>query len=220
MTISPRPAPALLALLAGALAAGDSSAAEFSATLVDAAGKAVPDAVLSLAPLDAPAPAFSAPAAPVEIAQSGQQYRPFVTPVRAGTRVEFPNKDDIQHHLYSVSKPKPFEKPLYESGASETVVFDKPGVVTLGCNIHDWMVAYVVVLDTPWFAKSDAAGRASVAGLPAGRYRLELWHPRLAAPLTREIALAADSAVSEPLELRLKPERRIRRAPTGESRFY
>ncbi len=219
MILRLRPVPALVALLAGALAPL-APAAEFSAALTEAAGKAVPDAVVSLVPLDAPAPAFSAPAAPVEIAQSGQQYRPFVTPVRAGTRVEVPNKDDIQHHLYSVSKPKPFEKPLYESGASETVLFDKPGVVTLGCNIHDWMVAYVVVLDTPWFAKSDADGRASVAGLPAGRYRLELWHPRLSAPVTREITLAADSSVSEPIELRLKPERRVRRAPSGESRSY
>lgn len=217
MPLSLRPALALLAALAFSLPSV--RAGEVAATLTDAAGKPVADAVLSLTPLDAPAP-NTAPAAGVEIAQVGEQYRPFVTPVRVGTLVEFPNKDDIQHHLYSVSKPKPFEKPLYESGASESVLFDKPGVVTLGCNIHDWMVAYVVVLETPWFAKSTAEGRVSVADLPAGRYRLDLWHPRLAAPVTREIAVAADGSAAEAFQLKLKPDRRIRRAPTGEAKGY
>jgi plastocyanin len=219
MTSLPRPSPAALVLALAVLALPAARAADFSATLSDSAGKPVADAVLSLSPLDAPAPA-TPPASGVEIAQVGQQYRPFVTAVRVGTVVEFPNKDDIQHHLYSVSKPKPFEKPLYESGSSETVLFDKPGVVTLGCNIHDWMAAYVVVLETPWFAKSDAQGRAAVAGLPAGRYRVDLWHPRLAAPVAREVSLAADASPAEKFELRLKPERRIRRAPTGESGAY
>ena len=212
----PRPAIAFLALaLGGALA----TAGEVSATLTDAAGKPVADAVLSLTPLDAPAPA-TPPATGVEIAQIGEQYRPYVTPVRVGTVVEFPNKDPIQHHLYSVSKPKPFEKPLYEGGSSETVTFDKPGVVTLGCNIHDWMVAYILVLETPWFAKSSAEGRVAVAGLPAGRYRLDLWHPRLASAITREVTVADATPLAEKFELRLKPDRRIRRAPVGESKTY
>ena len=102
----------------------------------------------------------------------------------------------------------------------ETVLFDKPGAVTLGCNIHDWMVAYVLVLETPWFAKSSAEGRVAVAGLPAGRYRLDLWHPRLASPVTREVTVAEDSALAENFQLRLKPDRRIRRAPAGESKTY
>ena len=211
-----RPAFALLAFALGLSAA---SAGEVSATLTDAAGKPVPDAVLSLTPLDAPAPATPL-ATDIEISQIGEQYRPYVTPVRVGTTVEFPNKDPIQHHLYSVSKPKPFEKPLYESGSSETVTFDKPGVVTLGCNIHDWMVAYVLVLETPWFAKSSAEGRVAVAGLPAGRYRLELWHPRLASAITREVTVADTAPLAEKFELRLKPDRRIRRAPAGESKTY
>ena len=104
--------PALAFLAAFALLGRVSTAGEVSVSLADAAGKPVPDAVLSLVPLDAPIPK-SAPPAGVEIAQIGEQYRPYVTPVRVGTTVEFPNKDDIQHHLYSVSKPKPFEKPLY-----------------------------------------------------------------------------------------------------------
>lgn len=208
------------ALLAVALLAAAVRAGDLSALVRDAAGQPVADAVVSLAPLDAPAPPYAPDKHPVEIVQSGKQYRPYVTPVRAGTRVDFPNEDSVQHHIYSVSKPKPFEKPLYESGASESVLFDQPGVVTLGCNIHDWMVAYVVVLETPWFAKSDEAGRAAVTGLPAGRYALEVWHPRLAAPVRQEVRLAESGALEQAFELRLKPDRRVRRAPSGESKSY
>lgn len=191
-------------------------AAGIAVELRDVDGKPIPDAVLSLAPLDAPVPPPpSAPVEGVEIAQLGEEYRPYVTVVRTGTSVEFPNKDAIQHHIYSVSRAKPFEKPLYESGASESVLFDRPGVVTLGCNIHDWMVAYVLIVDTPWFALSDAAGAASVADLPPGRYTLEIWHPRLARPVSREILVTADSDARESFQLKLKPDRRIRRAPSG-----
>ncbi len=214
------PAARFSLFLAVALAASPSRAGDLSALVRDAAGRPVADAVVSLAPLDAPAPPYAPEKDPVEIVQSGKQYRPYVTPVRAGTRVDFPNEDSVQHHIYSVSKPKPFEKPLYESGASETVVFDQPGVVTLGCNIHDWMVAYVVVLETPWFAKSDEAGRASIAGLPAGRYALEVWHPRLAAPVRQEVRLDESGTLEQAFELRLRPDRRVRRAPSGESRGY
>lgn len=209
----------LLALVLAPLAAAQ--AGSLAASITDTAGKPLADAVVSLAPLDAPAPAPSPDAAPrVEIAQLGEEYRPYVTPVRLGTEIEFPNKDKIQHHLYSVSKPKPFEKPLYESGASETVLFDRAGVVTLGCNIHDWMAAYVVVLETPWFAKSGEDGRAAIAGLPAGRYRLDVWHPRLGATVSREVVVTADAALEEKFPLRLKPDRRLRRAPAGESKAY
>lgn len=203
------------------LAAATARAQSLAALLQDAAGQPVEHAVLSLKPLDAPLPpAPAAPATGVEIAQIGEQYRPYVTAVRAGTSVEFPNKDDIQHHIYSLSKAKPFEKPLYDSGASESVLFDRPGVVTLGCNIHDWMVAYVVVLETPYFAVSSPDGRVALPALPPGRYALEVWHPRLAAPVAREITVAADATTAETLALKLKPDRRVRRAPAAESKAY
>ncbi|MEO0055293.1 MAG: hypothetical protein RLZZ50_1240 [Verrucomicrobiota bacterium] len=208
------------AFLAAVLLATAAGAGDLSALVRDADGKPVADAVVSLVPLDAPAPPGAPETHPVKIAQSGKQYRPHVTPVRAGTKVDFPNEDAIQHHIYSLSKAKPFEKPLYEGGSSESVVFDKPGVVTLGCNIHDWMIAYVVVLETPWFAKSDEAGRASVAGLPAGRYAVEVWHPRLAAPVRQELSLTGGGALEQAFELRLKPDRRLRRAPSGENKGY
>lgn len=204
-----------LALTASSFAASGG----VSVAVTDGSGKPLPDAVVSLIPLDTalpPAVPSAADAKPVEIAQIGEQYRPFVTVVRTGTRVEFPNKDEVQHHIYSVSKAKRFEKPLYESGSSESVLFDQPGVITLGCNIHDWMVAYVLVVDTAYFAKSDAAGLGSVTGLPPGRYTLDIWHPRITKPDTREIVVAAGGVTEASASLALKPDRRIRRAPSGE----
>ena len=188
--------------------------AEFRFTALITAGEIEPvaEAVVSLTPVDPVRPLPPPPAEPVVIAQFAQEYQPHVTPLLVGTTVEFPNRDNVQHHLYSLSPPKRFEKPLYDSGTSETVVFDRPGVVTLGCNIHDWMVAHVVVLETPHFALTAEAGTATIEALPTGRYQLSVWHPRLPRPFTREITLAADH--HEKIELRLRPDRRLRRAPT------
>lgn len=214
--MKPRPALLLLALLA-APAAG---AADFSVTIKNSKGEAVADAVLSLIPLDAAPPRPPVPAAPTpEIAQQNQEFTAYVTVVQAGANVMFPNKDTVQHHVYSLSKPKKFELPLYNPGAAESLAFDVPGVVTLGCNIHDWMLAYLIIVPTPYFAKSDRAGAAQVTA-PAGRYRLELWHPRLTAPQTEEIALADGTAVHRDFILPLKPDRRIRRGPESKTRGY
>lgn len=176
------------------------------------------DAVVSLLPLDNTPP--PANAVSTEIVQDNKEYEPYVTAIRVGTIVRFPNRDSVQHHIYSVSKPKRFEKPLYASGASETVLFDQPGVVTLGCNIHDWMLAYVVILPTPWFVKTGPDGVASLDGLPPGRYRLEIWHPRMVQPWSKEITLSSGTNPTENLTFKLKPDRRIRRAPTGFSGGY
>lgn len=188
-------------------------------TVRSAKGEPIPDAVVSLIALDTP-PAATVPAAPVVIAQEDKEYDPYVTPILVGTRVLFPNRDNIQHHLYSLSKPKRFEKPLYPAGAEESMEFDLPGVVTLGCNIHDWMVAYVVVLTTPWFAKTGPEGTVALAHLPPGRYRIEAWHPRLAKPATAEVTLADGAAATHDFSLTLKPDRRLRRAPAGKTGGY
>ncbi len=202
-----------LGLGAGILVGPLVAQSSFEALVVDAAGELVSDAVLSLSPLDGQI----VPAAAVggaKISQIKQEYSPYVTAVRTGTPVEFPNLDTIQHHIYSVSKPKRFEIPLYEPGRSEVVTFDQPGLVVIGCNIHDWMSAYVLVLDTPWFSKTTADGRVRFVDLAPGRYRLELWHPRVSKPLSREVTLGTTNG-AEPLRLTLtlRPERRLRRAP-------
>jgi plastocyanin len=207
-----------LTLLSLVLALG-ASAAELTVTVRAQRGEPVADAVVSLHPLAVAA--IPAPAADVVIAQEDKEYDPYVTPLLVGTTVRFPNRDTIQHHIYSLSRPKRFEKPLYASGAEESVVFDQPGVVVLGCNIHDWMIAYVVVLPTPHFAKTDSAGRARLAGHPPGRYRLEIWHPRLAKTEVRELDLTTATG-TPPLafDLTLRPDRRIRRAPEAKTGGY
>lgn len=188
------------------------------AVIRDTKGEPVPDAVISLHALDGQPALPAAASEPVEIVQKDQEYTPYVTVVRVGTEVVFPNQDSIQHHIYSLSKAKRFEKPLYAPGSHESVLFDQAGIVTLGCNIHDWMVAYVVVLPTPYFAKTDAAGIAQLH-VPAGRYRIEVWHPRLSAPDVREARIGPGAA---PLAytLKLKPDRRIRRTPEGKASGY
>ncbi|MDP1579630.1 MAG: methylamine utilization protein [Candidatus Didemnitutus sp.] len=194
------------------------AATTVSAVIKDAKGAAVPDAVIALYALDG---AVSSPAADqplIEISQQDQEYTPYVTVIRVGTVIEFPNRDDIQHHIYSLSKAKRFEKPLYAPGAHESVLFDHPGIITLGCNIHDWMIAYIVVLPTPHFAKTDATGTAQLIA-PSGRYRVEVWHPRLSAPQIQEVTFADGVG---PLEYRLtlKPDRRIRRTLEGKTGGY
>ncbi|HRI80982.1 MAG TPA: hypothetical protein PLF88_00950 [Opitutaceae bacterium] len=203
----------LLFVITGAL-----PAAEVTFTVRDTRGGPIADAVVSLHPLG-PTPAPAVPGEAV-IAQEDKEYDPYITPVLVGTKVRFPNRDTIQHHIYSLSRPKRFEKPLYASGAEESVVFDQPGVVVLGCNIHDWMIAYVVVLPTPHFAKTDSAGRAQLTGFAPGRYRVEIWHPRLAKTEVRELELTAVANPSLAVDLTLRPDRRIRRAPEPRTGGY
>ena len=198
--------------------AGQAHGAELAGQIIDSKGVPVTDAVVSLIPLDAPAPPVTATAR-VEVAQQNQEFMPYVTVVQAGTSVVFPNRDTVQHHVYSLSKAKKFELPLYNPGEKESVVFDIAGLVTVGCNIHDWMISHLVVVPTPWFAKSDPQGAVHVEA-PAGRYRLELWHPRLATPVTKEVVLADGAAAKESFTLTLKPDRRVRRAAPGKTGGY
>ena len=207
----------MLLVLAGPTAA---RAAEFTATIKDSKGKDITDAVVSLVPLDATVAAVQPPASPrTEIAQENQEYSAYVTVVQAGSKIYFPNRDTVQHHVYSLSKAKKFELPLYNPGSVEAIAFDVPGVVTLGCNIHDWMLAYVLIVPTPYYAKSDETGAAAVTA-PAGRYRLEVWHPRLVATLSEEITLADGTGLHRDFTLTLKPDRRVRRGPEGKNSGY
>jgi plastocyanin len=191
---------------------GFAFAAQVTVAVRDAQGAAIQDAVVWLD--SSPARAGKSAAKPAEIGQVSREFDPFVTVVGTGTRVVFPNHDKVKHHVYSFSPAKSFEIQLYSGTPTEPIVFDKAGVVVIGCNIHDWMLAYVVVLDSPWFAKSTANGRAQLANLPAGRYTLHLWHPyQKAAVAAREIELVnaqASSELSAQLELApppLKPRR-------------
>lgn len=207
---------AAAALLAATLV---SARADGSVRVVtrDSGGKPVADAVAYLEGIDATAPVHP-PADPVAITQKDQEFKPYVTPVVVGTRVVFPNLDTVRHHIYSVSAAKRFEIPLYIGDSKETIVFDRPGIVTLGCNIHDWMIAYVVVLSTPYFATTGTDGAADVTGIPPGRYRLLVWHP-LAGTVSRDL-IVGDQGTTQVISVALKPDRRIRRAPDAAGPGY
>lgn len=208
----------LFALLAPwALPAADTGSVRVE--IKDPAGAPVADAVAWLTPLDAK-PVLAPPAEPVAIVQHHEEFQPFVTAVVAGTRVNFPNQDRVAHHVYSQSKTKSFDIPRYRGEPKETVLFDQPGVVPLGCNIHDWMLAYVVVVATPYFAKSGADGLVPLSALPVGRYRLEVWHPRVKEMINRDVTIAANDAATQVISVILRPDRRIRRAPESGAGGY
>ena len=158
----------------------------------DASGKPLADAVAYLESAQASRAAGAArPANPVEIAQIAKQFDPRVSVVPVGTMVSFPNKDAVRHHVYSFSPAKTFELKLYSGTPANPVQFDKAGVAVLGCNIHDNMVAWVVVVDTPYFGLSAKPGPVSLNNVPAGSYRLRVWHPGLAVG-----AVALDQALT------------------------
>lgn len=142
--------------------------------MLDPAGKPLSDAVITLSGKGSKA------AAPLtaDMDQRNQVFVPHVLVVRTGTPVRFPNSDDIRHQVYSFSTAKRFELRLYGGTPSAPVLFDKPGLVVLGCNIHDWMLGYVYVTDDPWFAVSDTNGAIQL-DVPPGHYTVTLWHPRL-----------------------------------------
>ena len=154
----------------------------------DAAGKPLANAVVFLESREAKA--ASKPATGVEIAQVDRQFVPQVTVVPVGTAVSFPNRDTVRHHVYSFSAVKKLEIKLYVGTPAAPVVFDQPGIGVLGCNIHDNMAAWVVIVETPWYGQSNADGRVAWPQVPPGTYRLRTWHPSLAAG-----APAADQAL-------------------------
>jgi hypothetical protein len=196
----------LLFAFTGSLALASSSlvgAATLTVSVTDQDSAPVGDAVVYATPLVATV-AHKAPA-PAEIAQINKAFAPLVSVVQTGAALSFPNKDPFRHHVYSFSPAKTFELKLYSGVPAAPVVFDKPGVVILGCNIHDSMVAYLLVVDTPFFAKSDATGQAHLDGLPTGDYEVRVWHARLANPVAaRTINTIADTSFKTSIDLKPK----------------
>jgi plastocyanin len=165
----------LLSLGALLLAPLLTHAAAIQAVVLDERGKPVEDAVVYVA---GPARAAAA-GATASMDQVQQEFVPYVLPVAVGTPVRFPNRDNIQHHVYSFSAPKKFELPLYSGTPASPVLFDRPGAVVLGCNIHDWMVGHIFVVPGGVFAKTGADGRARLDSSADGPHEVRVWHPRL-----------------------------------------
>jgi plastocyanin len=143
---------------------------------------------------------FAKPTRTAEIAQAKRQFVPLVTVVQVGTEITFPNNDSVKHHVYSFSPAKTFDQPLYSGKVAPPQLFDKVGTVVLGCNIHDKMLAYVQVVNTPYFGKTDANGVVKLEGVPAGKYVLKAWYynlPPLEQVVSQPLTVTdADSSVS------------------------
>lgn len=106
------------------------------------------------------------------------QFSPHILVVQKDTQVRFPNSDSIKHHVYSFSQAKIFELQLYKGLDAEPLLFSKTGVVELGCNVHDWMLGYILVVDSPYFGKTNGSGEMTLT-VPDGDYQLHIWHPRI-----------------------------------------
>lgn len=170
---------AVLLGCAGALLAASAQAADVQVQVQDASGRPLADAVVFLESEQARRQVR--PVAGLEMAQNHKQFVPQVLIVPVGSEVRFPNHDTVRHHVYSFSPAKKFELKLYAGTPAQPVRFEQSGVVVLGCNIHDQMVGWVLVLDTPYYAQTSASGQVALSTVPAGRYRLRTWHARLPA---------------------------------------
>lgn len=144
-------------------------------TVTDQSGKPINNAVVSASSQSKQNYLPISPEKTIIIDQINKEFVQHVTPIQVGTAINFPNHDQIRHHVYSLSSAKTFEIPLYKGIPAEPVVFDQEGVVVLGCNIHDQMSAYIVVIDSPYFATTEEQGHTSLT-LPAGDYELRFWH--------------------------------------------
>ncbi len=156
-------------------------AAPLTVQVTDAGGKPVANAVVTLRPAGGAARPMPVGKS-YTVSQKDLQFHPFVLVVPTGATVSFPNLDPTKHHVYSFSAAKRFELKLFARDQSRSVKFDKPGVVALGCNIHDRMSAFIVVADSAWSARTDAQGRVRFADAPTAGGTLSVWHPYLRAP--------------------------------------
>ncbi len=205
----------LARLLLGAAASGllwaAAQAGSLSVTVLQESGTPLAGAVITVHSLDGAAKA-SAPVRAV-MDQVDQAFTPDLLVIPVGSTVSFPNSDTVRHEVYSFSPAHRFELPLYRGKPYPPEHFDRVGLVTLGCNIHDFMLAYIVVTDAAFYGRTDAAGNWSAGAVPPGRYRIEVWHPRFGgggAP-SREVAVRDSSAA-----VRIRLDGGLRPAPLDE----
>ena len=177
-------------------------AAELSLDVLDATGAPIENAVVYAEPEIKVPPSEET----AMIEQRGRQFNPLVTVVQTGTDIKFPNFDSVRHHVYSFSPAKTFELKLYSGVPSTPIKFDKAGTVVLGCNIHDFMLAFIQVVDTPYFAKTNKLGKATLHDLPNGNYTLKAWHYALAKEKDiYEKAMVVKGSQTATVNLTLKP---------------
>jgi plastocyanin len=170
--------------------------AELSVTVQQPDSQGFEAAVVVAEPARPVAPARTA--ARATMVQKDLMFMPDILVVRTGTAVDFPNNDPVRHQVYSFSGAKKFQLSLYSGSQHAPVVFDQAGVVTLGCNIHDGMIGYIYVTNSPWFGRTGRDGRVSLGDLPAGDYQVHVWHPRIkddAGSLTKSVSVNTTGTV-------------------------
>jgi plastocyanin len=169
--------------------------------LLDADGDPREDRAHVIVYLEVPRAPARAPRPVTEIRQQDKQFKPAFAVVVRGDSVAFPNDDSIFHNVFSLSEAARFDLGLYKSGSSKTLVFDKSGVIDVYCNIHPEMVAKIVVVDSPLYTVTDAAGRFSLEGVPPGRHGVVFVHPT-GARVRQEVVVSAGAPASLTVELR------------------
>lgn len=197
-----------------ALAASQSGVAgTLTVHVLDERGEPVPRVAVYAMPQHQPARDVDAAASSLSAVmdQAKNAFVPHLLVVQTGTSVLFPNSDAVSHHVYSFSEAKTFELGLYKGNVYPPVQFDEPGVIVLGCNIHDGMIGYIVVVDTPYFALTNEQGIVELDGLADGAYSIDLWTPRArpnALPAATEVAVqsAAESSVVFRIDGKLAPD--------------
>jgi len=202
--------------LGGLLAAGAGSAhaAALEVTVRDGSGKGLTDAVVAVHPVVQQAPAGAPRRREAVIEQVDRDFVPYVSVVQVGTTVSFPNKDRIRHHVYSFSPAKTFEIKLYNDVPVSPVVFDKPGVVVLGCNVHDWMQAHVLVVATPHFGRTGPRGAARIDAVAPGEYEVQVWHPHQRSPIAAQtVRVKGEATIAASFTLEVDTPRRKPKPP-------
>lgn len=171
----------ILLIISSWLVAFTCFAADLTVVVKTPAGQPLRDAVVSIDQALPPGASVHVDW-PLRMAQENIQFTPFVLVAPVGAEVSFPNRDMVRHHVYSFSATKKFELKLYGRDETRSVKFDKAGVVALGCNIHDQMVGFIKVVDTPFAAASNGDGVVVLHGVPTGSRTLRVWHPYAKAP--------------------------------------
>ncbi|MEP0356733.1 methylamine utilization protein [Paraglaciecola sp.] len=157
------------------LLSGSVFSAETSISVVSNNNEAISNVVVTLTSKEIKT--YEAPKVLAVMDQVDTQFLPHVLIVQQDSKVIFPNSDSIKHHVYSFSSAKTFELQLYKDLEAEPLLFSNPGIVELGCNIHDWMLGYIFVADTPYFAKTGIQGKVNL-DVPEGDYLVRVWNPR------------------------------------------
>jgi plastocyanin len=195
-------------LIAPLLAVGPAWARDLAVSVTARDGRPIADAVVMVRPL------AGVPAGPIkfswayQVSQRDLKFSPYVLIVPVGAEVSFPNFDGVKHTVYSYSEAKTFRLKLYGRDMARVVKMDRPGVVPLGCDIHDTMLAYIRVVDTPYAAKTLATGAAVLRDLPPGPATVTVWHPDSRAAngeSVRRIVVPASGTASLALQMEIRP---------------